>query len=159
MQDRRLAQIVKRCSDMPGSALFQYLDEDGQPQSVDSGDVNEYLHEVSGAEFTAKDFRTWGGTCLAAEFLLPVALRSKATSILRRSWSKWSRRSPQSWATSLQPARSTTFIHRFCNATERANSPNSRKSTRRATAPRLYERMILALLTPLKRARAKAVAA
>jgi DNA topoisomerase I len=68
--DPRLARIVRKCRDIPGSALFQYIDEQGDPQILDSGDVNEYLHEISGAEFTAKDFRTWGGTCLAASFLL-----------------------------------------------------------------------------------------
>ena len=61
---------MKRCKCLPGSAVFQYLDEDGNPASVDSGDVNEYLREISQGEFTAKDFRTWGGTCLALEYLL-----------------------------------------------------------------------------------------
>jgi DNA topoisomerase I len=69
VEDKRLARIVRQCRDMPGSALFEYVDEDGTPQAVDSGDVNEYLREISGGDFTAKDFRTWGGTCLAAEFL------------------------------------------------------------------------------------------
>jgi DNA topoisomerase-1 len=70
LEDRRLARIVRKCRDMPGSALFQYLDEQGDPQVLDSGDVNDYLREIGGAEFTAKDFRTWGGTCLAVGFLL-----------------------------------------------------------------------------------------
>jgi DNA topoisomerase-1 len=70
VRDRRLARIVRRCKDIPGSALFQYIDENGTPQSIDSGDVNEYLREASGGDFTAKDFRTWGGTCLAASFFL-----------------------------------------------------------------------------------------
>lgn len=64
--DRRLAQLVKRCRELPGQQLFQYLDDDGEPQPVDSGDVNAYLREATGADFTAKDFRTWGGTLLAA---------------------------------------------------------------------------------------------
>jgi len=64
--DRRLASIVKRCQDLPGYELFQYLDEQGERQTVDSADVNEYLREVSGQDFTAKDFRTWAGTVLAA---------------------------------------------------------------------------------------------
>ncbi|MGA8028338.1 MAG: DNA topoisomerase IB, partial [Bryobacteraceae bacterium] len=70
VKDPRLARIIRKCKDLPGSDLFEYLDEDGQPQSIGSGDVNEYLREISGADFTAKDFRTWGGTCLAATFLL-----------------------------------------------------------------------------------------
>jgi DNA topoisomerase-1 len=66
LNDRRLARIVARCQELPGQALFTYLDEDGEPRTVDSADVNEYLREISGEEFTAKDFRTWAGTVLAA---------------------------------------------------------------------------------------------
>jgi DNA topoisomerase-1 len=65
VNDRRLAQIVKRCRDLPGQELFQYLDADGTRQSVNSADVNAYLKEVTGEDFTAKDFRTWAGTVLA----------------------------------------------------------------------------------------------
>jgi DNA topoisomerase-1 len=70
VQDPRLARIVRRCKDIPGSALFGYFDEAGQVQTIESGDVNDYLREISSGDFTAKDFRTWGGTCLAASFLL-----------------------------------------------------------------------------------------
>jgi DNA topoisomerase-1 len=66
LDDRRLAAVVKRCQDLPGQELLQYVDEDSMVQDVDSGDVNEYLREISGADFTAKDFRTWAGTVLAA---------------------------------------------------------------------------------------------
>ncbi|MCL4300358.1 MAG: DNA topoisomerase IB [Anaerolineae bacterium] len=66
LKDRRLARIVKQCRDIPGYELFQYIDENGQRQTVDSGDVNAYLREITGQDFTAKDFRTWGGTVLAA---------------------------------------------------------------------------------------------
>jgi DNA topoisomerase-1 len=64
--DRRLARIVRRCQDLPGQELFQYIDDDGARQTIDSADVNAYLKEISGEEFTAKDFRTWAGTVLAA---------------------------------------------------------------------------------------------
>ncbi|CAN5127402.1 DNA topoisomerase IB [soil metagenome] len=64
--DRRLARVVKQCQEIPGQELFQYLDEDGNRRSIDSADVNEYLREISGADFTAKDFRTWAGTVAAA---------------------------------------------------------------------------------------------
>ena len=63
--DRKLARIIKNCRDLAGSELFQYLDEDGTRHSIDSGDVNDYLREVSGREITAKDFRTWAATNLA----------------------------------------------------------------------------------------------
>ncbi len=67
--DRRLARIVKQCRDVPGYDLFQYFDEQGERQSIRSDDVNAYLRETTGQDFTAKDFRTWGGTVLAAREL------------------------------------------------------------------------------------------
>jgi DNA topoisomerase-1 len=73
LQDKRLAKIVKACRDLPGYELFQYVDGDGQRQTVDSADVNKYLRDISGQDFTAKDFRTWAGTVLAAKALAEVA--------------------------------------------------------------------------------------
>jgi DNA topoisomerase I len=67
--DRRVARIVRRLQDLPGQQLFQYLDDAGERQSVDSQDVNAYLRQITGEEFTAKDFRTWAGTVLAARCL------------------------------------------------------------------------------------------
>jgi DNA topoisomerase-1 len=64
--DRRLARIVKRCRDVPGYELFQYLDDRGERHAIDSSDVNAYLKAITGEDFTAKDFRTWAGTVLAA---------------------------------------------------------------------------------------------
>jgi DNA topoisomerase-1 len=69
LQDRRLAKVVARCRDLPGQDLFQYLDEEGERHSVGSEDVNDYLREVTGEDITAKDFRTWAATNLAAEAL------------------------------------------------------------------------------------------
>lgn len=66
VQDRRLARIVRQCQELPGHELFEYLDAEGQRHTIDSTDVNEYLREVSGGDFTAKDFRTWAGTVLAS---------------------------------------------------------------------------------------------
>jgi DNA topoisomerase-1 len=66
VRDRRVAKIVKACQELPGQGLFQYLDEDGEQRSVSSSDVNAYLREISGRDITAKDFRTWAGTVLAA---------------------------------------------------------------------------------------------
>jgi DNA topoisomerase I len=73
VKDPRLARVVKRCQDLPGHELFQYLDEGGTRQTIDSADVNEYLRGIAGEEFTAKDFRTWAGTVLAALALREVA--------------------------------------------------------------------------------------
>ena len=69
IENRKLAKIVRKCRDLPGQELFGYLDEEGKPVDVSSGDVNAYLHEIVGQDFTAKDFRTWAGTVLAAEAL------------------------------------------------------------------------------------------
>lgn len=69
VNDPRLARIVKNCQDLPGQELFQFLDEAGTRRDVTSGDVNAYLREICGEEFTAKDFRTWAGTVLAATAL------------------------------------------------------------------------------------------
>jgi len=69
LHDRRLANIIKRCADIPGYELFQYLDHDGNHHSVDSSDVNAYLHEITGQDFTAKDFRTWAGSVLTSDML------------------------------------------------------------------------------------------
>src|SRR5215208_7168256 len=65
IRDRRLATVVRRCQELPGQELFQYVDDDGEIRDVASDDVNEYLREISGGDFTAKDFRTWAGTVLA----------------------------------------------------------------------------------------------
>jgi DNA topoisomerase-1 len=72
VRDPRLARIVRRCQDLPGQTLFQYVDDDGARQTIDSADVNAYLREIAGEEFTAKDFRTWAGTVLAALALAEV---------------------------------------------------------------------------------------
>ena len=69
LQDRRIAKIIQRCQDIPGYELFQYVDKEGDHHAIDSADVNDYLREVSGQDFTAKDFRTWAGTVLACTVL------------------------------------------------------------------------------------------
>ncbi|WP_412062522.1 DNA topoisomerase IB [Rubrivirga sp. IMCC45206] len=72
VDDARLARLVKACRDIPGYDLFQFYDEAGDKQDVESGHVNGYLQETTGEAFTAKDFRTWGGTVAAAEQLAAV---------------------------------------------------------------------------------------
>jgi DNA topoisomerase I len=69
INDRRLAKIIKRCQDLPGYELFQYIDEIGERRTIDSNDVNEYIRQIAGEEFSTKDFRTWAGTVLAARAL------------------------------------------------------------------------------------------
>jgi DNA topoisomerase-1 len=69
VKDRRLARIIKRCLEIPGQNLFQYLDENGERHTVSSSDVNAYLQTLTGADFTAKDYRTWAGSALALAVL------------------------------------------------------------------------------------------
>jgi DNA topoisomerase-1 len=69
LHDRRLARIVRRCREIPGHHLFECQDENGQSHAIGSGEVNDYLHQIAGQEFTAKDFRTWAGTLLAIHSL------------------------------------------------------------------------------------------
>jgi DNA topoisomerase-1 len=95
LEDRRLARIVKRCQELPGQELFQYVDDDGAVQTIGSADVNEYLKEIGGAEFTAKDFRTWAGSVLAAVELSRVSTpdtRTEAQRVVVRAVENVSRR-------------------------------------------------------------------
>jgi len=79
LEDLRLARIIQRCQDLPGHELFQYLDAEKKRQAISSDDVNAYLRELTGRDVTAKDFRTWGGTMLAA-----VELRAMGPAASRR---------------------------------------------------------------------------
>jgi len=72
LDDRRLAGIVRRMRDLPGEELFRYVDDDGETRRIESADVNAYLKEVSGEDFTSKDFRTWAGTVAAARALCQI---------------------------------------------------------------------------------------
>ncbi|HSB11725.1 MAG TPA: DNA topoisomerase IB [Blastocatellia bacterium] len=69
INDQRLARIIRQCQEIPGYELFQYKDDSGEYQSIDSSDVNDYLREITSEEFSAKDFRTWSGTVAAAATL------------------------------------------------------------------------------------------
>ena len=88
IRDRRLARIVKKCRDIPGYELFQYFDEDSRRHKIDSSDVNAYLREITGQDFTAKDFRTWGGTInavLALKELGPPESKTAAERNIREA--------------------------------------------------------------------------
>jgi DNA topoisomerase-1 len=80
VKDRRIARIVRACQELPGQRLFQYQDEDGEVRDINSADVNAYLREITGGDITAKDFRTWAGTVMAALALRDFdALATQAT--------------------------------------------------------------------------------
>ncbi len=79
LRDRRLARVLRRARDVPGRRLFQYRADDGSRQPIESGDVNAYIRDAMGADFTAKDFRTWAGTYLALAALRATpGFRSRA---------------------------------------------------------------------------------
>lgn len=84
LKDRRLANIVKRCQDIPGQTLFQYVDELGERCPIDSSDVNAYLRAAMGDDYTAKDVRTWAGTVLAAQALAALGTCETKTEANRR---------------------------------------------------------------------------
>jgi len=73
VRDRRISRVVARCHDLPGEQLFQYVDDEGESRSIESADVNAYIRETAAQEHTAKDFRTWAGTVLAAKALRELA--------------------------------------------------------------------------------------
>jgi len=79
VQDRRLAKVVQHCHDLPGQELFQYVDDEGEPQIIDSADVNAYLRQITGQNLTTKDFRTWAGSVLALEALQTCAMGESLT--------------------------------------------------------------------------------
>ena len=156
VNDPRLARIVKRCRDIPGKSLFEYLDEEGKPQNVDSGDVNEYLREISGGDFTAKDFRTWGGTCLAASFLLAQCASHESNSATKAALVDVVKAVAEKLGN--KPATCKKYyIHPSvmdCYAAGQLHAFAEKYPTGRGFA--FYEQIVLGLLTPLKRARARA---
>lgn len=94
-RDRRLARVIQACEDLPGQRLFQYVDADGARHSIGSADVNAYIHEAIGEEFSAKDFRTWAGALTAADYfdhLDPPTSATQAKAMVRECVKAVSRR-------------------------------------------------------------------
>jgi DNA topoisomerase-1 len=83
--DPRVAQVIRRCQDLPGQELFEYVDERGRGHDVGSDDVNEYLQRISGQAFTAKDFRTWHGSAIAALSLSKDLADGRSSKVMRRA--------------------------------------------------------------------------
>jgi DNA topoisomerase I len=146
VNDRRVANIVRRCQDLPGHELFQYIDESGQRQTVNSADVNEYVRQTAGSEFTAKDFRTWAGSVLAYNSLRAARVHG------RRPMKKDINTSVSAVADSL---RNTPTICRKCyihpailemQETRARRRPTQVSRKRFSLALRPEERAVLALL-------------
>jgi DNA topoisomerase-1 len=160
IEDRRLARILRRCKDIPGSALFGYLDESGQPQTIESGDVNEYLREISGGDFTAKDFRTWGGTCLAASFLLEKCAGTESTTEGNDATKAALVEMVKEVASKLGNKPATCRKYYIHPALVECYSAGSLREVagrfRDSQSHYVYEQIVLSLLMPLKHARPKA---
>ncbi len=84
VHDRQIARIVRQCQELPGQELLQYVDEEGNPQPIDSSDVNAYVREIAGDDVSAKDFRTWAGTVLAAMALSELPPAESKTAATRQ---------------------------------------------------------------------------
>ncbi len=157
LEDKRLARILRKCKDIPGSALFQYLDEDGQPQTLESGDVNEYLREISDGDFSAKDFRTWGGTCLAASYLLSKCAaetegeNSSAKSVLVEVVKDVATKLGNKPATCKKYYIHPSVMHCFSSGALREYAEKYRDSR----SNYLYEQIVLGLIEPMKKAGVK----
>lgn len=157
LEDPRLAKVLRKCRDLPGSSLFEYLDDEGKPETIESGDVNAYLKEISGGEFTAKDFRTWGGTCLAANFLLAKcecdapseAVKSALVDVIKEVAGKLGNKPATCKKYYIHPA----IMDCFSGGTLREYAEKFRESR-----GHVYEQIVLALIAPMKRARSKKAA-
>ena len=159
VEDKRLARIIRKCKDIPGSSLFEYLDENGQAQRLESGDVNMYLREISGGDFTAKDFRTWGGTCLAANYLLEglvqqepddntaKAAKSALVDVVKNVACKLGNKPTTCKKYYIHPA----ILESFTAGTLHTVAEKFRDSRNKFQ----YEHLVLSLIRPLKRAPAK----
>lgn len=133
VKDRRLANVIKRCMELPGQNLFQYLDEDGVRHAVTSSDINAYLQSLTGSDFTAKDYRTWAASALALATLQNCTGSQKPTP--NGTSSTWSRQSRNNWATPPPSAENATSTRRFWKASCSATSPNSPLPTTQRPAP------------------------
>jgi DNA topoisomerase-1 len=159
--DRRLVTVVRRCQELPGQALFQYLDERGRRRTVGSADVNRYLRHATGADFTAKDFRTWAGTVLAASELCGLGAPSGGAQA-RRNVSKAVRgvavrlgNTPAICRRSyIHPAIVDAYSHGALQASQRGREGSGRGGT--GLTPR--EAWVLTLISPRSRPTRSALA-
>jgi DNA topoisomerase-1 len=162
LEDKRLAKVLRRCKDIPGSSLLEYIDSNGQPQNIESGDVNEYLRQISDGDFTAKDFRTWGGTCLAANYLLEQfiddapnedgtisakVVKAALVDVVKSVACKLGNKPATCRKYYIHP----TVLETFSAGTLRTFAERYRDSR----SNYVYEQIVLALIRPMKRARTR----
>jgi len=146
VRDRKLARVVAKCQAIPGQELFQYTDENGEYRVLTSADVNDYLREIAGDDFTAKDFRTWAGTVLAAVCLREMHDGLEEAKATKSTLVPPSNASRNGLATRLRFAGRRTFIPRFanliwlercwiCSAVDRPSNHRRGSTTRNDSSP------------------------
>ena len=141
IDDKRIAAIVRRCQEIPGHQLFQYISDEGERCPIDSGQVNDYLREAMGDDFTAKDFRTWGASLYAITLLartpLPepaseTALKGEIVSVVKRVAAELRNTPAVCRKSYINPAIFESWragdIHKTFNGTLRASAPRKTES-------------------------------
>ena len=166
IDDARLVKLVRHCQQLPGQQLFQYLDDEGKRQPIDSTQVNDYLREAMGAEFTAKDFRTWGGTLAAlavlAQMPLPVATNGRSadeTPVSERALAQLENAAVKEVAALLRNTPSVcrkSYIHPEVFAAWREGALSGALPEHPLRATRKLETQALALLRRRLKAKARA---
>ena len=149
LTDKKLARIVKRCRDLPGQDLFQYIDPQGERRAINSGDVNGYIQGIIGDEFSAKDFRTWAGTLLAASGLSALAdftslteAKSNTVQVIKEVASTLGNTPAICRRCYIHPTILDAYLERSLNR----DLPQSADSTELASGLRRDERWLLAFL-------------
>jgi DNA topoisomerase-1 len=155
LEDRRIARVLRRCIDLPGYELFQYVEE-GAPRQVSAMDVNDYLKSIAGAEYTAKDFRTWGATMIAVN-ALDAAERPPSDAAAARVVNDALRTAASVLGNTLAVCRKS-YVHPGVVSAFLARTLKPRRSRVPVTALRAHERRTLAVLQALEKS-AKAQAA
>lgn len=156
VDDRRVARALARCTALPGEVLFQYVDAHGDPSPVTSDDVNEYLRSITGSDFTAKEFRTWGGTVLAAACLHGMGAPSSQAE--GRRIVKHAIESVAKHLGNTAAVCRTSYVHPAVLEAYEDGSlftlrPHADATTNSATGLTGEERMVIRLLRRLSRAR------
>jgi len=149
LEDRRIASVLRRCIDLPGYELFQYV-EDGQPRQVSATDVNEYLKRIAGADYTAKDFRTWGATMIAVN-ALDAAELPEASTAAARVVNDALRSAASVLGNTLAVCRKS-YVHPGVVTAFLAGTLAPRRSRVTAAGLRAHERRTLAVLVRLEKA-------
>lgn len=156
LTDRTLAKIILRCQELPGEELFCYLDEAGESVDVNSGHVNAYLKEVTGQDFTAKDLRTWGGTCKALELIMGLGTAGELKE------TQWKRRHLDVMKKTASYLRNTVsvcrkyYVHPLVLEADRGGIlPLLWASSRASKHLDRYEKVLMSLLAETKKIRTK----